>query len=64
MTNEYRMMFGLIALRAHEPLIQAARKHSLEMVERKYFSHDSPVPKNASPAIRCRNEGASYTART
>jgi uncharacterized protein YkwD len=61
MTNEYRMMFGLVALRAYEPLIQAARKHSIEMVERNYFSHDSPVAANRSPSNRCHNEGASYT---
>ncbi len=60
-TNEYRMMFGLRALRIHEGLVQAARKHSKEMVEKNYFAHESPVPENASPGKRCAREGAKYT---
>ena len=60
-TNEYRMLMGLKALKAFEPLVQAARKHSEEMKRLGYFSHNSPVPANASPGKRCANEGASYT---
>jgi len=60
-TNRYRMMFGLKALRVDERLVQAARKHSEEMVRLRYFDHDSPVPENRTPAMRCRNEGASFT---
>ncbi len=60
-TNEYRMMFGLLALKVHEGLVQAARKHSKEMVEKNYFDHGSPVPENSSPAKRCAREGAKYT---
>jgi len=60
-TNDYRMMFGLKALKVYEPLVQAARKHSVEMNEMGYFAHESPVPANATPAKRCANEGASFT---
>ena len=60
-TNEYRMMFGLKALKVHEGLVQAARKHSKEMVEKNYFAHESPVPENSSPGKRCAREGAKYT---
>lgn len=60
-TNEYRIMFGLLALKTFEPLNQAARKHSKEMVDLKYFSHDSPRPENASAGARCSREGAHCT---
>ncbi len=60
-TNEYRMMFGLAALKVHEGLVQAARKHAKEMVEKNYFDHSSPVPENATPQMRCAAEGVRYT---
>jgi uncharacterized protein YkwD len=60
-TNEYRMMFGLKALKVFEPLVQAARKHSQEMVAKNYFAHESPVPENATPGKRVAREGAKYT---
>jgi uncharacterized protein YkwD len=59
-TNEYRMMFGLLALKYFEPLVQAARKHSKEMVELKYFAHESPTAANARPEQRCAREGAKF----
>jgi uncharacterized protein YkwD len=60
-TNEYRLMFGLVALKTFEPLVQAARKHAKEMIELKYFSHDSPRPENASAGARCTREGGHCT---
>jgi uncharacterized protein YkwD len=60
-TNEYRMMFGLKALKVFEPLVQAARKHSEEMVRLGFFEHNSPTPANRTPAQRCQREGASYS---
>lgn len=60
-TNEYRMMFGLKALKVFEPLVQAARKHSQEMVAKNYFAHESPVPENATPGKRVAREGGKYT---
>ena len=60
-TNEYRMLFGLPALKAFEPLVQAARKHSAEMNRLKYFDHNSPTPANRSPDMRCAREGARFS---
>jgi uncharacterized protein YkwD len=60
-TNKYRMMFGLKALKIDERLVQAARKHSTEMVKLNYFDHTSPTPENRSPDMRCRREGANYS---
>ncbi len=59
-TNRYRMLFGLKALKIDERLVQAARKHSVEMVALGYFDHSSPVPENATPEMRCRREGATF----
>jgi hypothetical protein len=61
-TNRYRVMFGLPTLRVDERLVRAARKHSDEMRRLKYFDHNSPVPENATPAIRVKREGAKYSA--
>lgn len=60
LTNEYRMLFGLHALKAFEPLVQAARKHSEEMSRLNYFAHESPVAANANPAARCAREGGKF----
>ncbi|RMG08316.1 MAG: CAP domain-containing protein [Planctomycetota bacterium] len=60
-TNEYRMVFGLRALKVHEPLVRAARGHSQDMLERGFFDHTSPVPGKRTPADRCRLEGASFS---
>lgn len=60
-TNEYRMMFGLRALKAFEPLVKAARGHSRDMNQRKFFDHTSPVPGKRTPNQRCKNEGAKYS---
>jgi uncharacterized protein YkwD len=59
-TNEYRMLFGLRALKLHNPLVRAARGHSSDMERLRFFDHTSRVPGKRSPADRCKAEGASY----
>jgi hypothetical protein len=61
LTNEYRMMFGLPALKVDDRLARAARKHSDEMKRLGYFSHTSPVPAHATPKKRCEREGARFS---
>ncbi len=58
-TNAYRIMMGLRALHIDERLVQAARKHSVDMRSSGFFDHHSP--NTGSPADRCRREGASYS---
>ncbi|MGE0706504.1 MAG: CAP domain-containing protein [Planctomycetota bacterium] len=60
-TNEYRMLFGMRALRLHEPLVRAARGHSKDMNRLRFFDHSSPVPGKRGPGDRCKAEGASYS---
>src|SRR5205823_3169531 len=43
-TNAYREALGILPVELDARLIQAARRHSKEMVELKYFSHHSPNP--------------------
>lgn len=59
-TNEYRMMFGLKALKVFEPLVQAARGHSTEMLQLGFFDHNSPTPANRTPSMRCKRAGATF----
>lgn len=60
-TNEYRMMFGLKALKFFDPLVRAARGHSKEMRDLKFFDHNSPTPANRTPNMRVSREGAKYS---
>jgi len=60
LTNEYRIQLGIKPLAINERLVQAARKHSAEMVRLGYFAHRSPNPENRTPSIRARNEGYNY----
>jgi len=55
--NEYRMTLGITPLWHNAKLARAAQGHSTEMQQMGYFGHDSPVAKNASPQLRCKNEG-------
>ncbi|MFH0946246.1 MAG: CAP domain-containing protein [Planctomycetota bacterium] len=55
--NDYRIMLGLCCLELDDRLLQAARKHSQEMLELDYFAHISPVSKNRTPATRAQQEG-------
>jgi len=41
--NDYREALGLLRLEADERLVQSARRHSKEMAELGYFSHQSPT---------------------
>lgn len=61
-TNEYRMLFGLRALKHSGGLARAARAHSDEMKRLNYFSHESPTPENRTPAMRCQKQGARMIA--
>lgn len=42
--NGYRMMMGRRAVKWSDQLLECARAHSKEMFEKKYFSHDCPLP--------------------
>lgn len=55
--NRYRMTLGISPLWHNAQLARAAQGHSDEMAALGYFAHDSPVAKNATPQLRCKNEG-------
>jgi len=57
--NRIRLLLGLGALAVAPRLCEAARGHSRDMVERKFFSHDSPVPGKSTPSARARQAGTS-----
>jgi len=57
MLNEYRMMLGLQPLECDARLLAAARGHSCDMVEKKFFSHESPLPGKRSFMDRAKLEG-------
>ena len=58
-TNLYRVMMGERALKIDVKLCNAARGHSKDMVEQKFFAHDSPVPGKRSPGDRASKAGTS-----
>ena len=53
--NARRYVLGLIPLRLDERLSNAARDHSKEMQQLKYFEHESPVEANKTPWDRAKN---------
>lgn len=55
LTNEIREENGLCVLEWNDALAKAAYKHSLDMVNRKFFAHENPD--GESPVDRIRNEG-------
>lgn len=55
--NAYRLALGLRPVFADPRLIQAARRHSKEMVELGYFAHESPVDKHRNPSDRIKLAG-------
>jgi hypothetical protein len=55
--NQYREAIGLLPYEIDARLVQAARRHSKEMVEKGYFSHESPVEENKSFGKRAANAG-------
>jgi uncharacterized protein YkwD len=57
LTNAYREVLGMIPLELDARLIQAARRHSKEMVELKYFSHQSPNESEKNLERRYLNAG-------
>lgn len=57
--NRIRVRAGLAAVRLDLKLCDAGRGHSSDMVEHKFFAHDSPVPGKASPSDRAAKAGTS-----
>ncbi|MEK7867436.1 MAG: CAP domain-containing protein [Planctomycetota bacterium] len=55
LVNEYREMMGLRILEIEDHLVQAARKHSMDMEAKGYFAHDSLDGRG--PGDRCREAG-------
>jgi uncharacterized protein YkwD len=53
--NHVRAERGLHRVQANHDMEQAARRHTLEMVRRNFFSHESPG--GATPADRLRRSG-------
>ena len=45
LVNEVRIGNGLTALKINEKLVEAARSHAQDMVEKNYFSHNTPYGK-------------------
>lgn len=52
LTNAERRANGLGELRVNSLLVQVARQHSVEMCERNYFDHKSPVAELRTPMTR------------
>ncbi len=57
--NVMRAILDLNVMRIDGKLCLAARDHSKDMVEKKFFSHSSPVAGKASPWDRARRAGTS-----
>ncbi|MFH1228422.1 MAG: CAP domain-containing protein [Planctomycetota bacterium] len=62
LTNEYRLMMGKQALKIDLRLNKAARKHSKNMKELKFFSHTSLVKGQETFEMRAGAEGGSAKA--
>ena len=58
-TNLYRILLGKAPLKINPNLCDAARDHSKDMAELKFFAHESPVPGKRTPGDRARNFKAS-----
>jgi uncharacterized protein YkwD len=57
LVNQYREAIGLLPYEADPRLVQAARRHSKEMVDLKYFSHESPTESEKDFGKRSLNAG-------
>jgi uncharacterized protein YkwD len=57
--NLYRMLLGKGALRLNPKLCDAAREHCQDMIEHKFFAHESPLPGKRTPGDRAKKHGAS-----
>ncbi len=60
--NLVRNLLGLPAVAIDPALCKAARGHSADMEQHKFFSHDSPLPGKASPWDRARLADTSASA--
>lgn len=60
--NLIRIRLGLNAQSIDLKLVEAARGHSKDMVEQKFFAHDSPVPGKENPWKRAAQAGTSASA--
>ena len=49
--NRQRAKHGLVKVRVHARLVTAARSHSADMIQKKYFGHDSPSGETWSQRI-------------
>lgn len=59
MTNLYRILVGKTPLKMNPKLCDAAREHSTDMKEHKFFAHESPLPGKRTPGDRAQRHGAS-----
>ena len=57
--NRIRVRAGLSALRIDLKLCDASRGHSKDMVDHKFFAHESPLPGKKSPSDRAALAGTS-----
>ncbi len=58
-TNLYRILLGKAPLKINPNLCEAARDHSKDMLELKFFAHESPVPGKRTPNDRAQRFKAS-----
>jgi cysteine-rich secretory family protein len=58
-TNLYRILLGKAPLKINANLCDAARDHSKDMFELKFFAHESPVPGKRTPGDRAQRFKAS-----
>lgn len=57
--NLYRLLLGKAALRLDPKLCDASREHCEDMIEHKFFAHESPLPGKRTPGDRAKKHGAS-----
>ena len=60
--NRMRLLLGLKPLRIDVKLCEAGRDHSKDMVEKKFFAHESPVSGKRTPWDRAKRFGTSAHA--
>lgn len=57
--NLYRLLLGKGALKLNPKLCDASREHCGDMIEHKFFAHESPLPGKRTPGDRARKHGTS-----
>ena len=60
--NQVRILAGLAPCAIDTRLCDAGRDHSKDMVEKKFFAHESPVPGKRQPWDRAKNFGTTATS--